>query len=161
LQQEFLAGVLPMNVIRVLFPIILGLAVSSTVSSQVYESKDDQGNTVFSDRPTEGAEVVKVPATNSADPVAEIPRPAQSAATPDASRRNTASPAGATQRQADEDDEYIYYGGGAFNNDAAEQRREELQDRREEGADKPGREPPQVEPHRNVPRPAAGGGGRR
>jgi len=147
-----------------LVSVTFGLAMAGTAHAQVYESKDAQGNTVFSDQPTAGAEVIKVPPTNSAEAVEVAPRPAQPARAADTGAQPAARPAPAGGAQRVQDDDYIYYGGGAVNNEEAEQRREEFKERREEGADKPGREsPPQVEPHRNTPaaRPAVGGGGRR
>lgn len=154
-----------MKLSSLLTMITLGLA-ATTASAQVYESKDAQGTTVFSDQPSAGAEVIKVPPTNSADAMAESPRAAQPDAAAEAPRQqNTAHPSPSGQR-TESDDDYIYYGGGAANNEEAQQRREEVKERIEEGAGKPGREPPaHVVPHgeaRPAARPAGhAGGGRR
>jgi Domain of unknown function (DUF4124) len=139
---------------KLVFWCIIGLTLTSAASAQVYESKDAQGNTVFSDRPSEGAEVIEVAPTNSADPAPDIPAAPRQSTTAEEPGR-TATPA-AAPRQG-QDDDYIYYGGNTGNNASArEERREEIKERREEGAGKPGREPPiQAKPHR------AGGGGRR
>ncbi len=67
-----------MRIFRCCLACLLGLALAGTASAQVYESKDAQGNPVFSDKPSAGAEEVKVPPTNSADPVADAPRAASS-----------------------------------------------------------------------------------
>jgi len=63
---------------KILLPCMIGVALSATANAEIYESKDAQGNTVFSDMPSQGAAEVKVPPTNSADPVAITPRPAPS-----------------------------------------------------------------------------------
>jgi hypothetical protein len=136
------------------------LATAGVANAQIYESKDAQGNTVFSDQPTAGAETIKVAPTNSADSVEVKARPAEPARVAEPVRQAAPAAAGGTQRE--ENDDYIYYGGGVNNNEEAQQRREALQERREEGADRPGREPPaQVQPHSNTARPAVGGGGGR
>lgn len=151
-----------MNVHSKVFATILCLAFSGHASSQVYESKDADGSTVFSDKPSAGSKAVEIPPTNSAGPVPDIPKPTTPTTTPATNRQQEGNPAPGTQRADGNDDDYIYYPGGAVNSDQAEQRREELQERREEGAGTPGREPPvQVQPHRKVARPAGGGGGRR
>jgi len=149
-----------MRMFKFWLPFMLGLAAASAASAQIYESKDAQGNTVFSDKPSAGAEVVKVAPTNSADPVeeaAERPQPAKSPAAPGRSSGSSTAPG-----QREEDDyEPIYYGGGAVNNEEAQQRQEEAKERREEGAGKPDREPPaRVETLPAARRPAVGGGRR-
>ena len=48
---------------------LLAVAVSGAVQAQVYESKDAQGNTVYSDTPVPGAKQIELPATSIADPV--------------------------------------------------------------------------------------------
>lgn len=53
---------------------LLGATLICAAHADIYQSKDAQGNTVFSDQPSQGAHEVKVRKTNSADPVA-IPPP--------------------------------------------------------------------------------------
>ena len=48
-----------------------GFALHGTASAQIYESKDAEGVTEFSDTPTSGAEIVDLPPTNVVTPVAE------------------------------------------------------------------------------------------
>jgi hypothetical protein len=52
----------------VVAPILCGAG-----SPKVYQSKDADGNVVFSDTPSDGAEVITVAPTNSSDPVQHIP----------------------------------------------------------------------------------------
>ena len=136
---------------------ILATALSGPASAEVYESKDAQGNTVFSDMPSQGAAEVKVPPTNSADPVAITPRPAPSPETPAKPRKSPANPAGSERKETDDD--YLYYGGDYDRDEIDDQNRREK--RRDDGEARPITERPRVEPHRNVSRPAGGGGGRR
>ncbi len=151
-----------MKVSSAIYALFLVLALSSNASGQVYQSRDADGNTVFSDRPSEGSHAIEVPPTNSADPVADIPKPSRPATAPATPTQTRGNGVQHTQREHENDDDYIYYPGGAVNGDQAQQRRQELQERGEEGASKPGREPPaQIQPHRNIARPAGGGGGRR
>ncbi|MDH4041439.1 MAG: hypothetical protein OEV88_12350 [Gammaproteobacteria bacterium] len=141
-------------------PCVIGVALGGGANAQVYESKDAQGNTVFSDKPSPGAEVVKVAPTNSADPVAESPERPQSAKTPDQPKRNTGI-AAAPDQQADDDYEPAYYGGAPVSNEEARQQWEEAKQRREEAGDKPGvNPPPRVETRPATPRPAMSGGRR-
>ncbi len=136
-----------MRLSKVLLNCIIGLAFSSTASAEIYQSKDAQGNTVFSDIPSQGAEAVKLPTTNSAEPVVATPRPAD-AAEPPAPRKVSAKPTKPVKRAQDMDDNYdddYYYGNGSNDNDAQPNR-----DR-----------PVKVQPLPSGPRRAAGGGGRR
>ena len=94
-----------MNFSTVVFTCVIGLTLSFTANAQVYESKDAQGNTVFSDRPSEGAEVIEVAPTNSADPAPDIPAPTRQATTADEHKRTATSPAASRQ---EEDDDTIY-----------------------------------------------------
>ena len=151
-----------MHFARVLLPCLIGVIVGTTASAEIYESKDAQGNTVYSDMPSKGAEAVKVPPTNSADPLAETPRPPPSPETPKTTatpRKSTARPTSSTDR--DTDDDYLYYGGdNDYDNADDRTRREKRRD--EDDIAKPKKDrPAKVEPHRNVSRPAVGGGGRR
>ncbi len=124
---------------------LLGLALGGTASAQVYESRDAQGNPVFSDKPSAGAEVVKVPPTNSADPVADAPDRPEPAAAP---RPGTgaAAPDRRANNKDDDDDPYFYYGGADVDEEEARERREEARERREQGADRPdGERPPRAD----------------
>ncbi len=98
-----------MRVSKLFLFCILAAALSGPASAEVYESKDAQGNTVFSDMPSQGAAEVKVPPTNSADPVAITPRPPPSPETPAKPRKSPANPAGSEDEERDDD--YLYYGG--------------------------------------------------
>ena len=53
---------------------LLIMALSWNVSAEIYESKDAQGNTVFTDTPTAGAEQVDLPQENIADAVKVPPQ---------------------------------------------------------------------------------------
>jgi hypothetical protein len=65
--------------IRILACIIL-LGVSGSALAEIYETKDADGNTVFTDTPTSAAEKVVLPDTNVADAVQEVPHSAAEAA---------------------------------------------------------------------------------
>jgi hypothetical protein len=149
-------GVFPVRVSTLFLFYILVAALSGPASAEVYESKDAQGNTVFSDMPSQGAAEVKVPPTNSADPVAITPRPPPSPETPAKPRKSPANPAGSQDEERDDD--YLYYGGDYDRDEIDDQTRRER--RRDDDEARPKTERPRVEPHRNVSRPA-GGGGRR
>jgi Domain of unknown function (DUF4124) len=97
--------------------------ISSPAGAEVYESKDAQGNTVFSDMPSQGAAEVKVPPTNSADPVAITPRPPPPPETPAKPRKSSASPAGSEHEERDDD--YLYYGGDYDRDEIDDQNRRE------------------------------------
>lgn len=156
-----------MGIFKFCLACMLGLALGGTASAQVYESKDAQGNPVFSDKPSAGAEEVKVPPTNSADPVADAPERPQPAAAP---RPGTggAAPGPRANDKDDDDDPYFYYGGADVDKEEArerreeaKERREEARERREEGADRPdGERPPRAETLPAAPHRAAGGGRR-
>ncbi len=136
---------------------ILAATLSSAASAEVYESKDADGNTVFSDRPSQGAEEIKVPPTNSADPVAITPSPPASPETPAKPQKRSARPAGAGNEETDDD--YLYYGDDYDRDDIDDATRRER--RRVDDVAKPKSDRPVVTPQRNVSRPAGGGGGRR
>ena len=59
----------PIAPIACLFAVVLG----STAQAEIYESKDAQGNPVFTDTPTAGAEAVDLPKTNVVDAAQEAP----------------------------------------------------------------------------------------
>jgi hypothetical protein len=134
---------------------IVAAALSSPASAEVYESKDAQGNTVFSDMPSKGAAEVKVPPTNSADPVAITPKPTPSPETPAKKPRKSS----ANSQDEERDDDYLYYGGDYDRDEIDDETRRER--RREDGEARPITDRPRVEHHRNTSRPASGGGGRR
>lgn len=150
-----------MHFARVLLPCLIGVMVGTTASAEIYESKDAQGNTVFSDRPSTGAEEIRMPPTNSADPVVETPRPTPSpekSEAPAKPRKRPATPAGSEYEEMDDD--YLYYGDNMDRDDSEEQTGREQRRDREDGA-RPKGDRSVVTPHRNAPRPAGGGGGRR
>jgi len=138
-------------------PCVIAMALSTPASAEVYQSMDAQGNTVFSDMPSQGAAEVKVPPTNSADPVAITPRPAPSPETPAKPRKSPAKPVSSERNEMDDD--YLYYGGDYDRGDIDD--RIERERRRDDGEAMPITDRPRVEHHRNTSRPAGGGGGRR
>lgn len=146
-----------MRVSKLFLFCILAAVLSGPASAEVYESKDAQGNTVFSDMPSQGAAEVKVPPTNSADPVAITPRPPPSPETPTKPRKSSANPVGSEHEERDDD--YRYYGDAYDRDEIDDQNRREK--RRDDGEARPKTERPKAAPHRNASRPAAGGGGRR
>lgn len=147
-----------MNVYKTLMPCALSLLLASATSAQIYESKDAEGNTVFSDQPSAGSEVIKVPETNLAEPVEDIPRP-ESASQPEQPREASQNSRGPAVAGEQEGEDYIYYGDNDNDNQARE-RRQEVRERNNEGG-LPGGEPPaHVQPHLKPARPAAAGGKR-
>src|SRR5262245_34543064 len=93
---------------KLLLPCIIGITLSGAASAEIYETKDAEGNTVFSDIPSQGAEKIKLPKTNSADPPVDIPSldPPEAA-----SEKPQQRPATTADRQDDEDDDdYLIYG---------------------------------------------------
>ena len=52
---------------------ILAVTLSTIAHAEVYESKDAEGNAVFTDSPVPGAEEVDLPQTNVADHVEKLP----------------------------------------------------------------------------------------
>ncbi len=151
-----------MRIFKFCLACMLGLALGGGASAQVYQSKDAEGNTVFSDKPSAGAEVVKVPPTNSADPVADAPERPQPTPAPAKPRAKAGTSPGKGASGVDDDDEYpYYYGGTQVDSKEAQERREEARERREEGATKPaGERSPRAETLPAAPRRAAGGGRR-
>lgn len=77
---------------------IIAIGLSNIAMAEIYESKDAQGNTVFTDTPTGSAEKVDLPETNVADAVKETPR-----ATPQASAKPTSGAGQATGQATDGD----------------------------------------------------------
>jgi hypothetical protein len=144
----------------ILLPCMISVALSGNASAEIYQSKDAQGNTVFSDLPSQGAAEVKVPPTNAADPVAITPRPPPAPETPAKPRKPSAGPANAEREEIDDD--YLHYGGygGDNNRDDELEDRTRREERRDDNVAKPKTDRPRVDHHRNVSRPA-GGGGRR
>jgi hypothetical protein len=147
-------GDIAMRSATLLLLYFIGAMLGTTANAQIYESKDAQGNTVFSDRPSSGAEVIEVPPTNSADPVVETPRPppspdaADAAATrPERDRR----PASGQDLQTDDD--YIYYGDDE-RDDVVEDRIRREQRRDRDDIDRPDSDRPQVDHRRDASRPA-------
>ena len=61
---------------------MLAMALSGAVRAEVYESKDAEGNPVFTDSPKAGAEKVDLPQENIADAV-KVPPGAEAAEAPD------------------------------------------------------------------------------
>lgn len=59
---------------------ILALALANAVQAEIYQSKDESGQTVFTDSPTPGATKVELPEGNIADSVE--PRPQAAPAKP-------------------------------------------------------------------------------
>lgn len=104
-----------MKTSKTILACIFGLAVGAA-NAQIYESKDAEGVTEFSDTPSSGAEVVNLPATNVVTPVQvdEAP-PAEQGAMPAArEERQVAGDAGGEAGDEvggeEEPPGYIYYG---------------------------------------------------
>ena len=94
---------------------IFALAVG-TANAQIYESKDAEGVTEFSDTPSSGAEVVDLPATNVVDPVQEpqVPPAVEQQSMPAAEGRvagEAGSEAGGEAGGEELQPGYLYYGG--------------------------------------------------
>lgn len=145
-----------MRLCTIVLTILVTPLLCGAGSTKVYHSKDAAGNTVFSDMPSAGAEMITVTPTNSADPVEPIPaldapddnaQPAQQTST------LTNSPA---QGEGSEDPDYWISNGG---NDL-DDRENGLRDR-ETGRETPITERPRVNPLPGAARPANGGDGRR
>jgi len=97
-----------MNSSRTILAAALALLVQSGAvgaQSEVYESRDAEGNAVFSDEPTPGAEAIDVDRTN----VADAPSPMPEAAAPE----NAAAPSPQQQGQpmVEGEDGVEYVGG--------------------------------------------------
>jgi hypothetical protein len=78
--------------IRVLACIVV-LGLSGSALAEIYETKDADGNPVFTDTPTGSADKVNLPETNVADAMKERPHPApETTAKPKANAGQTAQP---------------------------------------------------------------------
>ena len=134
-----------MNYSKVFLAGIVGMVLHGSASAQIYESKDDQGNPVFSDEATAGAgaEEVDLQQTNLADPPPDVPEPAP--AKEAASEQGGVAPSEAVPGEAGGQD---YYYGGAT--DETRRRLEEEKRRRDiPDGDKPLDEVlPEGKPHR-------------
>jgi hypothetical protein len=128
--------------------LLAGAAVLACLSTgsqaEIYQSRDAEGNVVFSDTPTAGSEKLDVQQTNTADSV-DVPPPA-----PREERTNTPPSPVADDR---EEDGPIIIGGDNVGEDLYEaHRREERRDH----LDGPGGARPQPTPLPAKPRPAPG-----
>lgn len=116
-----------MKILITMMTIVTAALLSTTASGQIYESKDAEGVTEFSDTPTQGAEVVDLPTTNVVTPVAEPPMEAAPPAVPaPPPAPEYAGQAGGGGEQEGGDGDDAYYGGyGYDDNDLTprEQRR--------------------------------------
>jgi hypothetical protein len=65
-----------MQTSKVLLSCVIGNAPGNTASAQVCQSRNVQGNAVFSDQPSQGVEELNLPRTNPADPASATSRPA-------------------------------------------------------------------------------------
>jgi hypothetical protein len=159
-QDDSLREGFVVRISKVLWSCIIGLALSTSASAEIYKSKDAQGNTVYSDKPSNGAAAVKLPPTNSADPVAVTPRPPPPPDTPESpATHNESSDSPASSDHEETDNDYLYYGGNNDGNDD-QTRREERQDN-DGVADPKIDRPIRVQNLPAVSRPVVGGGGRR
>ena len=77
------------------------LLASGSAWAEIYETTDSKGNKVFTDTPTEAAEVVDLPKANIADSVEPAPAPPASPA------RTPTAPAAGPSGNVDEDGIYI------------------------------------------------------
>ena len=77
---------------------IIAIGLSNIAVAEIYETKDAQGNTVFTDTPTGSAQKVDLPETNVADAVKEAPHP-----TPQARAKPTPGTGQATGQATDGD----------------------------------------------------------
>ncbi len=70
-----------MKVSQTILACAMTLAFSQAALAEIYESKDAEGNTVFTDTPaTEEAKPVELAPTNIAEPPEEMPKPAEAPA---------------------------------------------------------------------------------
>jgi Domain of unknown function (DUF4124) len=108
---------------------VIGLALSSAVSADIYESVDAEGNPVFTDTPSAGAEIIDLPQTNTADPAPDIAPPPE---------RDDARPATAVQQEQEREQEQqgqdYYYGGDEADRARLEEERRHHQREQGEGA---------------------------
>lgn len=142
---------------KVFLPCIIAMALATAASAEIYQSKDAQGNTVYSDMPSQGAEEIKVPRTNAADPVVAPPSPPpQEQAT--TTQKTSAKPA-KPERQEMGDDTYHYVDDDY--DDLSDRRALERRRGNDDVAQPKRERPVSAEPRRNVSRPAARVGARR
>ena len=73
-----------------LFALLLSL--SSSTFAQVYQSTDEEGNTVFSDTPSAGSTEIKIPETNVGDAVKVPPPEPEPAPVPEVTVEKSAPP---------------------------------------------------------------------
>ena len=69
-----------MNPLQLTLACILAAGLSNAALAEIYESKDAQGNPVFTDTPTDVSQEVELTETNIADAVEEAPEAAPQAA---------------------------------------------------------------------------------
>jgi hypothetical protein len=153
-----------MRLLSVFCMIFLAPILCGAGSPKVYQSRDANGNIVFSDKPSDGAEVITVAPTNAADPVQHIPAlaapdkkvpPAQPATQLTTS---TSIDENDSEREDDGADDADYWIGN--DGDDLEGRENGLRDREPE-RDRPIADRPQVQPLPSGARPAPGGAARR
>lgn len=90
---------------KLVFTGLLGATFAGTAIAQIYESVDAEGNKVFTDEPSIGAEVVNLPQTNTVDAPPDIP------VAPPATEAEAPAPAAAPQMEPGET-EYVGSGDG-------------------------------------------------
>jgi len=131
---------------------VVGLVLQGTASAEIYESEDSEGVPEFSDAPTQGAEVVDLPATNLAEPPpAEAPGAAQESEP--APRQG--EPAARSGEEGEGEYGNVYYGGDDDDDVRARRRLDEDRiDNALPGNPGPGRGPG-VDPGYGVPGPGA------
>ena len=99
------------------------LVLSGGAWAEIYETTDSEGNKVFTDTPTQEAEVVDLPEANIADAVKPAPRPEPEAAP---------APGAATPAQPQQKDDGVYIIGDTHNErleeKIARERRQEVLD---------------------------------
>lgn len=107
---------------RVILVGVLALALQGAANAQIYETEDAEGVPDFSDTPSQGAEVVDLPATNvmEAPAVGEAAPPAEDGAAPLPGE----STAGGSGREEGDPGE-VYYGGDDEDDPRAQRRIDE------------------------------------
>lgn len=107
---------------------VVGLTLQASAAAQIYEREGSDGVPEFSDKPTAGAEVVDLPATNLAEPPPEgekSPAPAPAQRAPRAVEPGASDPG-----QGEEEYGRIYYG----DEEDELRARQQLKEKRIEGA---------------------------
>jgi hypothetical protein len=148
------------NIVFIIFvaPILCGAG-----SGKVYQSKDADGNIVFSDMPSDGAEVITVAPTNSADPVQHIPAlaaPDKNAPPAQPATKLTTSEPQVEHEDKDEDEQGYWIGNDGDDLHDLNDTDNRLRDP-ESSRDTPIADRPRVQPLPSGTRPAPGGAGRR